>query len=171
MFAPLLPHCRPSGRGRAAVTSDPSISRARHREHLINIAGLPAHPLLVHLAVVFVPLAAAAFVLTMWRDTWRRGYASLVAAGAAAGATGAVLAAQSGEALEETLRRTAPTRPRFGEHPEQGDTAEILAVVFAIIAITVWALDRWGAPPRIQRRHQHHQRNRNQRSRHRDQIE
>ncbi len=100
---------------------------------------------------MFVPLAAAAFVLTMWRDTWRRGYASLVAAGAAAGATGAVLAAQSGEALEETLRRTAPTRPRFGEHPEQGDTAEILAVVFAIIAITVWALDRWGAPPRIQR--------------------
>ena len=100
---------------------------------------------------MFVPLAAAAFVLTMRRDTWRRGYAWLVAAGAAAGATGAVLAAQSGEALEETLRRTAPTRPRFGEHPEQGDTAELLAVVFAIIAITVRALDRWDAPPRIQR--------------------
>jgi hypothetical protein len=39
-----------------------------------KVYGLPAHPLLVHAAVVLVPLAAVALVTTGWRETWRRAY-------------------------------------------------------------------------------------------------
>jgi hypothetical protein len=39
-----------------------------------NAFGLPAHPLVVHAAVVLVPLAALAFVATGWRAAWRQAY-------------------------------------------------------------------------------------------------
>ncbi|MFA7250298.1 MAG: DUF2231 domain-containing protein [Dehalococcoidia bacterium] len=111
----------------------------------MNIAGLPAHPLLVHLAVVLVPIAALAFVLVMWRGSWRRAYGGLIAAAAAVGAAGALLAAQSGESLEHTLRATQGIRRELGEHPEQGDAAEFLALIFGLVAVALWAIDRWGA--------------------------
>ena len=80
----------------------------------MEIAGLPLHPLVVHLAVVLVPGAAIAFIATMWHPAWRRAYLWLVVLAAVGGAVGAFVAAQSGEMLEDAIRRSVATRPRFG---------------------------------------------------------
>ncbi len=102
----------------------------------MNIAGLPAHPLLVHLAVVMVPLGGLAFIGTMWRAAWRREYAWLIAVVALVGALGAILAAQTGESLEHALRAASTTRLRLGDHPQQGSTAEVMAAA-AVVAIVI----------------------------------
>ena len=111
----------------------------------MNIAGLLAHPLLVHLAVIFVPMSAVAFALVMWRTSWRRQYGWLIVAAAVIGAVGAFLAAQSGESLEHALRQTTGTRVRLGDHPDQGDTAEIFAMLFAVVAAAAWTIEQYGA--------------------------
>lgn len=110
----------------------------------MTVLGLPLHPLVVHLAVVFVPLAAIAFVGVMWRAEWRRAYGSLVTSAAVVGAVGALLAAQSGEDMEDRLRRTTGQRLDFGSHPDQGDATQMLAIVFALVAVALWFIERRG---------------------------
>lgn len=108
-----------------------------------SISGLPLHALVVHVAVVLVPLAALAFILLGWKAEWRQHYALPVAVLAVGGAAAAILAAATGGSLEETIREAAGTRVRFGEHPEQGDSARLFAVIFAIGAVGLWTLEAW----------------------------
>lgn len=110
------------------------------------IMGLPAHALLVHAAVILVPLAAVALALTGWRASWRKQYSLPVALLAVMGAVFAFLAKESGEPLEHSVRtaaRAAGTDARFGDHPEQGDTAFFFALLFALAAVAFWAVDRY----------------------------
>jgi hypothetical protein len=114
---------------------------------LSTLFGLPAHALLVHAAVVLVPLAAVAFAATGWRAAWRRSYSLPVALIGMAGAVSAFLAKQSGEPIRDTIReaaRTGGVDARFGEHPEQGDTAFVFALLFGLAAMALWAADRYG---------------------------
>jgi len=122
---------------------------------LSSIAGLPAHPLLVHAAVVLVPLAAIAHVVTGWRPAWRRSYAIPVALIGASGAVFAWAASATGEALEEQVEEAAEAfgrRVRFGDHPEQGEAAFSWALVLGLaligFAVLAWLerkreLPRW----------------------------
>lgn len=111
-----------------------------------TLAGLPAHALLVHAAVILVPLAALALVATGWKASWRKAYSLPIAILAVAGAVFAFLAKESGEPLEDAVKRAASAAgesARFGEHPEQGDTAFVFALLFALTAVAVWAVDRY----------------------------
>lgn len=111
-----------------------------------TILGLPAHALLVHAAVILVPLAAIALAVTGWRAEWRKHYSLPVAILAVTGAVFAFLAKESGEPLEHSVReaaRAAGTTARFGEHPEQGDTAFFFAMLFGLAAVAYWAVDRY----------------------------
>ena len=111
-----------------------------------TLFGLPAHALLVHAAVVLVPLAVVAFVATCWKQEWRTRYSLVVAVLAVGAASLAFLAKQSGEPLKDAVKRAADgvgVNARFGEHPEQGDTAFVLAAVFALGAIGLWAISRY----------------------------
>ena len=117
-----------------------------------HIAGLPAHALVVHAAVVLVPLSAVAFLALCWRPVWRRKYGLPIALLAVAGAVGAVLAASTGEPLAHTVRQAARASggaARFGEHPEQGDTARLMAVLFAMTVAGFYAIVRWGERFRV----------------------
>jgi len=112
-----------------------------------SLLGLPAHPLLVHAAVVLVPLAALALAIVGWKPAWRKHYAFPVALLAVAGAVFAFLAKSSGEPLEDQVKRAAQSagvQAHFGEHAEQGDTAFVFALIFAFAATAVWAVDRFG---------------------------
>ncbi len=113
-----------------------------------QIAGLPAHPLLVHAAVVLVPLAAIALLLTGWRRAWRERYALPIAAIAWVGWLMSQFASGSGEALEHDLKtaaRTAgTTAPKFGDHTGLGQTAAVIALGLAIMATALWVSSRWG---------------------------
>ena len=111
-----------------------------------QIWGLPAHALVVHVAVVLIPIAALCMLVTGWRPVWRRRYAGVIAALAAIGAVAAFVAAQSGESLQHSIQQTARAtgaQVRFGDHPEDGQLAEISAAVFAVLAASVFALERW----------------------------
>jgi uncharacterized membrane protein len=112
-----------------------------------TIYGLPLHPLVVHVAVVLVPLAALALIAVGWRPEWRRAYLLPIAVLALAGAGAAMLAAQTGEAIQGTVRdaaRAVGQRASFGDHPQQGNAAEIAAMLFSLCAVAFWAIDQWG---------------------------
>jgi len=112
-----------------------------------TLAGLPLHVLIVHFAVVLVPVGAIGLIATGWKTEWRKKYALTVALVAIAGAAAAIATAQSGESLQHAIGQTAAAsgrHARLGEHPEQGDNAEIAAVIFAIAASVFFGLERWG---------------------------
>jgi uncharacterized membrane protein len=72
----------------------------------VEINGIPMHPLVVHAAVVFVPLAALAviaFVVPKWR--WAARWPALVVVALAAGSV--QLAAMTGDSLKEKVGRSA----------------------------------------------------------------
>jgi Predicted membrane protein (DUF2231) len=111
-----------------------------------TLFGLPGHALLVHAAVVLVPLAAVALAAIGWRADWRKAYSLPVAIIAAVGAIFAFLAKQSGGPLRDSIEqaaRAAGVNSRLGEHPEQGDTAFVFAMFFGVAAVAFWAIDRY----------------------------
>jgi hypothetical protein len=100
---------------------------------LENLFGLPAHPLIVHAAVVLLPLAAlltlVAAVLPRARRVW-----APVALGLAILATAAVgLAQGSGESLEERVDRTALVEAHTGQAERVLPWAAGLTVVSALV--------------------------------------
>jgi hypothetical protein len=132
-----------------------------------QILGLPAHPLLVHVPVVLVPLATIGAVLVAVRASWRRSLAVVVAVLAVGGAVGVLLATQSGEALEERVEeREGRADPRTGSeaeeggeegrdggeesergeeaievHADKGEAARPFVVVFALLTVGVAVVD------------------------------
>lgn len=98
-----------------------------------TINGLPLHPLVVHAAVVLVPLALVGTVLTVIRPTWRRslGWWVVLLTGAALGAT--VAAKESGEHLAEKIGE--PVR-----HASLGDGLPVfVAAMFVTVTVFVAA--------------------------------
>lgn len=71
-----------------------------------KLFGLPAHPLLVHIPVVLVPLAAIGTVLIAVRPAWRHRFGPLVVATAGVALAGVQFAIGTGEALEEHVDET-----------------------------------------------------------------
>lgn len=101
-----------------------------------DLFGLPAHPLVVHAAVVLLPLAALATVVSAAVPRLRRAYApaALVMALAATLAVG--LAQGSGEELEERVDETHLVE----EHTEQGETVLPWAIAVTVAAAAVSAV-------------------------------
>jgi len=100
-----------------------------------KLFGLPAHPLVVHAAVVLLPLAAIATLVCAAVPGARRHYAP-VALGLALVATLAVgLAQGSGEELEDQVDETELVE----EHTEQGERVLpwAIGVTLAAAAVTV----------------------------------
>jgi uncharacterized membrane protein len=105
-----------------------------------EIGGLPAHPLVVHLPVVLVPLAVVAALLMAVRPAWfeRLGTPSLLLA--ALGTAGAFLASGSGEELEDRFRAAGETvSGTLRDHAEMGELVPWLALLF-FVALLGWVL-------------------------------
>jgi hypothetical protein len=101
-----------------------------------ELFGLPAHPLVVHAAVVLGPLAVVATVVCAAVPRARRQFA-LLALGLAVVATVAVgLAQGSGEALEEHVDETELVE----EHAEQGERVLPWAIAVTVAAGAVAAV-------------------------------
>ncbi|MGE5209939.1 MAG: DUF2231 domain-containing protein [Acidobacteriota bacterium] len=100
-----------------------------------TLFGLPAHPLVVHAAVVLLPIAAIGLILVALLPKARRHYAPVIF-GVALVATIAVgLAQQSGESLEGQVRETE----QLEEHTEQGQTVLPWAIAVTIVSAAVAA--------------------------------
>jgi len=104
-----------------------------------KIFGLPAHPLLVHIPVVLVPLALLGALLIAFSARLRARLGWTVAVISVLGGLGAVLAAGAGESLEERVNETSLVE----QHAEMGETARLMGVLFAVVVVVFVAGEWW----------------------------
>lgn len=116
-----------------------------------TIFDLPAHPLFVHLPIVLLPIAAAGALVLLVRPSWRVAGTPVLVATTAVASMSAVLAAQSGNKLNDILR------DRIGDvvadHKALGETTVWLALAFLVGTAALMALLRL---PRFRKQTQLH---------------
>lgn len=108
---------------------------------LDNIGGVPAHPLLVHIPVVLIPVALILAIAAFWPRI-RKPMIIAAACTAAIGGIGVLLAAGSGESLEGGVRSQVD-KQLLHDHTEKGDAAQAPAVIFGVIAVGAAAEELW----------------------------
>ncbi len=103
-----------------------------------DIGGLPAHPLIVHLPVVLVPLATVGAVLMLIRPSWRRMFEIPTAVLAVIAAIATQLAIESGESLEHAVGES----DLIETHSHIAEQARPWIFLFAVVmvAVVVWDL-------------------------------
>ena len=103
-----------------------------------DINGLPLHPLVVHAAVVLIPLTGvlALLMVLVPRFSYRFGPLVLVLGWIAAGA--AFVSKETGEVLRRQVEDVSAT------HVESGDLLPMFAGVQAVLITLLWLADRRG---------------------------
>ncbi|MDQ0754231.1 DUF2231 domain-containing protein [Arthrobacter sp. B3I4] len=96
---------------------------------MIEIAGLPAHILLVHAVVVLGPIAGLAAIVYAAAPRWRRYLAWPLGVLSLGLVPVALVTAQAGEQLQKSRPATAAIR----EHAEQGDVLKVVSVIFFVL--------------------------------------
>ncbi|MFZ1912059.1 MAG: cytochrome b5-like heme/steroid binding domain-containing protein [Propionicimonas sp.] len=100
-----------------------------------SVAGLPLHPLVVHLAVIVLPVAAAALVaLVIWPRLAQR-YGWLTMGGLVVGTIAAFVAKESGEALAEQVGEPA-------QHAAYGDVLPLAAIGLLVLSVAWFVLQQ-----------------------------
>jgi hypothetical protein len=102
-----------------------------------NLFGLPAHPIVIHAAVVLLPLAAIGTIVAAVSPPLRKRFGVLIAIVAVGAAITVWMAQSSGEELEHRVRETDLVE----EHTEQGESVLPWALGLAIVAIGVASYD------------------------------
>ena len=102
-----------------------------------RIFGLPAHPLLVHVPVILIPLLGILALLFVVRPAWRQTLAVPTAALAVITLVGTLLAANSGESLRDQVNRNALVHA----HAEMGDQLKIIGVLFCLAVLGTVVLE------------------------------
>ncbi|HEX4981183.1 MAG TPA: DUF2231 domain-containing protein [Ilumatobacteraceae bacterium] len=100
---------------------------------LNDLFGIPADPLVVHAAVVLLPLGAIATVIVAALPKARRHYAPIALGVVLVGTVAVGLAQQSGESLEDRVTETELVE----EHTEQGETVLPWAIAVSAVAVAV----------------------------------
>lgn len=103
-----------------------------------SIFGLPVHPLVVHAAVVLVPLAALGVILCACVPPWRKRFGGLVAIIGVLGAVSSWMALQSGRALASNFGGS----DAIAAHGSLGSTVLWYVVPLAAASVAVWLLGR-----------------------------
>jgi hypothetical protein len=96
----------------------------------MEIFGIPVHPLVVHAAVVLVPLVAIGTLLIAFWPKARIRFGWLVAVFSLGGIGATILARESGEALFESMGEVAS--PTLSSHMSWGNQAFWPAIVMAM---------------------------------------
>lgn len=104
---------------------------------LDSLFGLPAHPLVVHIAVVLVPLAAVGTVAIAVSGPARRRVGWIVVALAFVAFVGCFLAKESGEALQDSVRNTEAV----DAHAEMADGGTVAGLAVFVGAAGVMIVD------------------------------
>jgi uncharacterized membrane protein len=114
-----------------------AVSGPAHSGLFDTFNGLPAHPLIVHGAIGLVLLAAIGGVVSLV-PRWRSWMLPTTAVVSVLGAISALVATESGEALE----RRVPHSDLIEAHAEAGEATRTLSLVLAVLLIAWWAVDR-----------------------------
>lgn len=97
-----------------------------------SLGGLPIHPLIVHFAVVILPLAAATLIASIYSSRVREKFAVITLWAIGVGAVAVYIAKESGEALAE----------EFGNPEKHADYGSLL--FSASIALIVFSTNWYG---------------------------
>ena len=100
----------------------------------MEINGLPAHALLVHLVVVLLPLTAVAAVVASAWPAAQRKLTFLVPLGAVIGAVAVPVTTRAGEDLAEKLGNP----PFIDQHASYGDMVLPWAAALAVTTLAQW---------------------------------
>ena len=100
-----------------------------------TVFGLPTHALVVHAAVVLIPLSALGAVLMVLRASFSRRFGSLIVVVAGSGALSAIVAKQSGLALAERVGTPQ-------QHAELGEVMPFIAGGLFVLLLVFWLFDR-----------------------------
>jgi len=106
----------------------------------MEINGIPAHPLLVHLVVVLLPLTCLAGILVSLWPAAQRKLSFLVPLGAVVGAAAVPLVTRAGEDLAKKLGNP----PFIEQHEEYGEMVLPWAAAFAVLTVVQYAVLRRG---------------------------
>lgn len=101
---------------------------------MINIFGLPVHPLIVHATVVMVPVAAVAVALAAVWPRFRR----WIAWGPVAAATVALILVPLTTSSGESLERQLPHQALIEQHARLADGLLPWVIGLAVTAIAGW---------------------------------
>lgn len=104
----------------------------------MSIDGVPLHPVIVHVAVVLIPLASIGMIVSVISASWSRRYASVSVTLASVAFVCAVVARQSGEEL-------LVSRSALPEHVSSGNVMPWYALAFFVLSLVFWLFDR-GVP-------------------------
>lgn len=99
-----------------------------------SFMGLPLHVLVLHFAVVLIPLGATATIAVMVRQDWRTRYSAFVAAGNVALLGLAFVTVRAGLALQHHLD---PTRQSVPTHDHEAYGKALLWIVLALAVVSV----------------------------------
>ena len=108
---------------------------------LYTISGLPIHALVVHFAVVLLPLAASTFIASIYFPKFKSKYSLASVIGIFLGAGAAFVAKQSGEALAAHIGNPQ-------EHSKLGNILPLFAFIL-FIAATLWYRSNKGRKSRV----------------------
>ena len=100
------------------------------------INGLPVHPLVLHVTVVFIPLAALGLILMAVLPRFGARFGWVVTAAAAVALAFSFVTKESGEQLEKIVGE-----PGF-DHAEWGDRIPIVAGVLFLMTLILWLAQR-----------------------------
>ena len=103
------------------------------------LAGLPLHPLLVHSAVVLVPLVAIGALVMSYLPSFSRRHGKLILILAVIAQVSVFLAKMSGEAFSEILDKDV------GKHAELGEIAPLVTLPMVALIYLRWRMDRAGS--------------------------
>ncbi len=106
--------------------------------------GIPAHPLLVHIPVVLVPLCAIGVIaMAAHRGIFQR-LRWIILGLAAVSTVATFMASEAGESLERSVERTALVKT----HAEAGDQFQAIMVLFFLVVAAMvgwdWLMQRGG---------------------------
>ncbi len=108
-------------------------------EPLGTLAGLPLHPLLVHSAVVLVPLVALGALVMSYLPSFSRRHGKIILILAVTAQVSVFLAKMSGEAFAEILNKNVE------KHAELGEITPLVTLPMVVLIYLRWRMDRSGS--------------------------
>lgn len=108
-------------------------------EPLGMFAGLPLHPLLVHSAVVLVPLVAIGGLVMSYLPSFSRRQGKLILIVALVAQVSVFLAKMSGEAFSEILDKEVE------KHAQLGEITPFVTIPMVVLIYLRWRMDRSGS--------------------------
>jgi hypothetical protein len=109
--------------------------------HVHRAFGLPAHPLIIHIPVILVPLVGLAALALVARPAWMERWGIITGVFTVAALAGTILAVGAGQALRDDRGGggMGGGGGRIAEHAEAGENLRIVMVLFALALLaTLW---------------------------------